>query len=222
MKLYIIHHIKLFHCISCAKVLDINSGVIFNHFHLYTILSWRKNYTESYYTLLYTILSQRFLPNVSDISWMFIQHNVCNPKALKLCQIKGKKRYYPSFEWRNMTSPILQSVHLTHCDVLLVQKSFEPFEVILSMLLFDLTQQTIFPWNKWTKEHCWNTCLCERSACISITQSFMNCWLQQWPDTCSYKHPCTISSFIWFITQLISNQTVGTRLFTLLLWLASC
>lgn len=103
MKLYIIHHIKLFHCISCAKVLDINSGVIFNHFHLYTILSWRKNYTESYYTLLYTILSQRFLPNVSDISWMFIQHNVCNPKALKLCQIKGKKRYYPSFEWRNMT-----------------------------------------------------------------------------------------------------------------------
>lgn len=62
----------------------------------------------------------------------------------------------------------------------------------------------------------------KRSACINITQSFMNCWLQQWPDTSSYKHPCTISSFIWFITQLISHQTVGTRLFTLLLWLASC
>lgn len=62
----------------------------------------------------------------------------------------------------------------------------------------------------------------KKSACISITQSFMNCWLQQWLDTRSYKHPCTISPFIWFITQLISHQTVGTRLFTLLSWLASC
>ncbi len=63
------------------------------------------DYTESYYTLLYAFLSQRFLPNVSDISWMFIQRNVCNPKALRLCQIKGKKRYYPSFEWKTWPLP---------------------------------------------------------------------------------------------------------------------
>ncbi len=53
---------------------------------------------------------------------------------------------------RNVTTPHLSEKHdLSHltvsspCDVLLVQKSFEPFEVILSMLLFDMTQQTIFP-----------------------------------------------------------------------------